>query len=141
MPFANPTKENDALVAWDGTNAFPRDTTSGSSFGYVFEVETTLTADAVFAFEAYDSLAANPCMPDMGTAVPETDKPLCYMIGAPIPMAEPAVLAIPNGTPAGAKIGVNLRCYAKQFSGLVSVSGPTASVKACVVVLGIRQGR
>ena len=81
MPFANPTKENDALVAWDGTTRLsPRYIEPASRSATCFEVETTLTADAVFGFEAYDALSTNACLPDMATGIPETDKPICWMI-------------------------------------------------------------
>lgn len=141
MPFANPTRENDALVAWDGTAAFPREVAAGTSFGYLFEVITALAADVVIGFFAYDAQSGNACAADLATEVAEYDSPLCWMVGTPIVSPVAGQIVIPSGSPVGTKVSVALRDYSKKFSGIKILSGAGARIRATSLALNLTQGR
>lgn len=147
MSAGNPLRDLDALVAWDGAAAYPRDVTAGTTFGYLLEVKSAPTNDVTIGFVGYDAQTANPNAADLATAAAEQDAPLCWMVGSPIVAPSAAQVVIKAGTPAGTKIAVSLRNYTKKFSGLtVTGTAPTAAadiakILATAVAFNLREGR
>lgn len=118
----NPAINSSALVAWTGTAAIPRNITTHTRFAFQIEVQTTLSAPAVFNVVAYDALPTNPCAHDPASATPVLDIGKCYGLqSSPAPAA--AVVTIPAGTAAGSICSFVPRCAGKKFVGLVAVSG------------------
>lgn len=126
----NPGIQNTGLIAWNGTTSFIRKIVDHVYYGFVFEVVTTLTADAIFKFNSHPPSDADPCVPGAATIVDEIQ--ICQ---APITSGADATFVIPNGTPAGTVCSVALACYPDEFISLQHVSGG-ANVRAVLILNG-----
>lgn len=122
--------QHPGLLVWTGTAAIPREIAKFNYFGFVFEVFTTLTADAVFEFRQHQRSSGDPCVPAAGTPVFEV--PLC---DPAITAQDEARITFPSGTPAGTICAVSLPCRSAPFISVASISGDTANIRA-VLVLG-----
>lgn len=126
----NPGIQNTALIAWNGTTSFPRKISDHNYYGFVFEVVTTLAADAIFKFNSHPPSDADPCVAGAATLVDEIQ--ICQ---APIVPGTDAQFIIPTGTPAGTICSVALACYPDEFVSLQHVSGG-ANVRGVLVLNG-----
>lgn len=127
---SNPGIQNNATIAWDGTNAFAKDITKHVHFGWAFEVTGAIATAAVFKVQSAPPSANDPCVPGAFTDVPAVG--ICQ----PPVQGALATVTIPAGTPIGTVCAATVHCRPNAFVRLASVSGTTANVKAVL----IRQG-
>jgi len=123
--------QNQGVVAWDGTLAFPRDITKHVRFGFVFEVIATLGADTTFNIVAAGESPADPCLPGPFSPVPEIS--ICDIPAVALPQA---AVVLPAGTLAGTICAGTIPCRPNKFVALSAAGGETGSVRAVMV----RQG-
>lgn len=128
---SNPGIQNNASIAWDGTNAFAKDITKHRNFGWAFEVTGVIAADAVFKVQAAPPSAGDKCVP--GTFADVQAITICQ---APVTPGTLATFTVPAGTPVGTLCAGTIPCRPNTFVRLASVSGTVANVKAVL----IRQG-
>lgn len=126
----NPTIQNTGLIAWDGVNSFPRQVTDHVNFGFVFEVVTTLAADAIFEVLAHPPSVEDPCVPGAGVIVEELF--ICKDAIVPAPDFQ---FVIPSGTVAGSLCRGTIPCTPDEFISLSHISGG-ANVRAVMVLSG-----
>ena len=118
------------LVAWDGAASFPREIRKYTQYGFTFETTALLAADAVFKLQSAPPSAADPCVP--GTFTDVLEVAICQVPAT----GALATITIPANTPAGQMCNGTFPCYPDAFVQLVPVSGPTASVKAVLILKG-----
>lgn len=128
---ANVGIQNQGVVAWDGTNTFPRDITKHVRFGFVFEVTTTLGADTTFNIMAAPESPSDPCVPGAFEPVPEIS--ICDI---PLIPAAQAAVTLPAGTLAGTICAGTIPCRPNKFVALAPAAGEVSSVR----VVMVRQG-
>jgi hypothetical protein len=126
----NPGIQNKGLIVWNGTTAFPKRHVDFVDFGFVFEVMTTLTADARFVVQFHDADEADDCTPESGV-----DAPANAVCQGPLFAPGPAEFVIPNGTPAGTICSGTVPCRLGKFISLRHVSGG-ANVRAVLILQG-----
>jgi hypothetical protein len=128
----NPNIQNIATIAWDRLATYYADIRGYNSFGWTFEVNSTLTTDAVFTVISAPPSEADNCLP--GAFTPVAGISSC---AGETPEALVAFV-IPAGTPAGSTCSATLPCKPNAFVSLVPSPGVGGadSVKVCL----IRQG-
>lgn len=127
---SNPGIQNTGLIAWDGALSYPRKVTEHNHFGFVFEVITTLAADAVFQVLAHPPSGADPCVAGAGVAVDEV-----LICQAPIVPGTEFEFRIPSGTVAGTICSGTIPCTPNEFISLDEISGG-ANVRAVMILHG-----
>lgn len=125
---SNPGIQNTGLIAWNGTTSFPRKVTGHNQFGFVFEVLTTLAADAIFKVLGHPPSAGDPCVAGTGVLVDEI-----LICQAPIVPGTDFQFVIPSGTPAGTICSGTIPCVPDEFVSLSHISGG-ANVRAVMIL-------
>jgi hypothetical protein len=125
---SNPGIQNTGLIAWDGTTSYTHKVTDHNQFGWVFEVKTTLVADAIFKVLGHPPSSGDPCVPGTGVIVDEI-----LICQAPIVAGTDFQFVIPSGTPAGTVCSGTIPCVPDEFASLSHISGG-ANVRAVLLL-------
>jgi hypothetical protein len=103
-------------------------------FGFTFQVDTDITADAVFEVRAMPPLPPDNCEGDVANAWDVPEVPNCSgAIGGP-----KSTITIPVGTTAGTVCTATLPCKPGPFVQVFAVSGDTGRVTVVATLSGPR---
>lgn len=127
----NPGIQVTGLLAWDGSASRGNTIKNHVDFGFVFEVLTTLTADAVFVPQFAPPSDADECV--AGTYADASANAVCA--GPDFDVSAPAEFRIPSGTVAGTICSATVPCRDGRFLRLRHVSGG-ANVRAVMLLAG-----
>jgi len=126
----NPGVQTKGLIAWDGAASYPKRIVDFIDFGFVFETQAALVADAQFAVQFHDADTADECTPEAGV-----DAPANAVCAGPAFAAGPAIITIPAGTAAGTICSATVPCRIGKFISLRHISGG-ANVNAVLLLQG-----
>lgn len=127
---SNPGIQNTGLIAWNGAASFPHKVTDYNHFGFVFEVYTTLVADAIFKVLAHPP-SVDPCVAGVGVLV---DEQFICNDGNIVP-GQDFEFRIPSGTVKGTICSGTIPCTPNEFISLSHISGG-ANVRAVMILHG-----
>lgn len=132
MPLqVNVAIQNQPRVVWDGATARAVDIRKHTRFAFSFEVTAAIATAAVFNIEAAMPSAADPCVPDAFSPVPEVATCDATAVAGP-----QATVTIPAGTVVGTICTGTIACRSGAFIRLASAGGDTANVLGAMVLTG-----
>lgn len=134
----NVASQNQGVVAWTGLGAPNNpaiDIRHHVHFGFTFQVDTDIAADAVFEVQAAAPSDADPCAPGQFDPVEETITCMAPWGTVPSPQSK---VTIPAGTKAGTICTGTLPCKPNAFIKVMPVSGDTGRVQVVAVLGGPR---
>jgi hypothetical protein len=135
----NIASQHQGLIAWSALAGPVNpgiDIRQHNGFSFTFNVDSDITADAVFEVRSAPPLPTDNCMGDVANA---SDIPEVMMCAMPGQIAAPkSQIIIPTGTKAGTVCTATIPCRPDAFVKVFAVSGDTGRITVIAVLSGPR---
>jgi|KBSMisStaDraftv2_1062788.scaffolds.fasta_scaffold2295811_1 hypothetical protein len=135
----NIASQHQGLIAWSALAGPVNpgiDIRQHNGFSFTFNVDSDITADAVFEVRSAPPLPTDNCMGDVANA---SDIPEVMMCAMPGQIAAPkSQIIFPVGTKAGTVCTATIPCRPDAFVKVFAVSGDTGRITVIAVLSGPR---